>query len=158
MAHFAEIRSEDNRVLRVVVINNDDVANNGGDYSSESETWVANNIPNDLTLELDPYPETYWKQTSYNTRDGNYHTQDENGFFVLSDDQTKAKRFRYAIQSGTYDSAEDIFIDPKPFPSWTFNNTTKAWDPPTPMPNEVDDNGLIIIYDWNEETQTWEVR
>ena len=158
MAHFAEIRSDDNKVLRVVVINNEDVANNGGDYSSESETWVANNIPNDLTLELDPYPETYWKQTSYNTRDGNYHTQDENGFFVLSDDQTKAKRFRYAIQSGTYDSAEDIFIDPKPFPSWTFNNTTKAWDPPTPMPNEVDDNGLIIIYDWNEETQTWEVR
>ena len=158
MAHFAEIRSDDNKVLRVVVINNEDVANNGGEYSSESETWVANNIPNDLTLELDPYPETYWKQTSYNTRDGNYHTQDENGFFVLSDDQTKAKRFRYAIQSGTYDSAEDIFIDPKPFPSWTFNNTTKAWDPPTPMPNQVDDNGLIILYDWNEETQTWEVR
>ena len=158
MAHFAEIRSDDNKVLRVVVINNEDVANNGGEYSSESETWVANNIPNDLTLELDPYPETYWKQTSYNTRDGNYHTQDENGFFVLSDDQTKAKRFRYAIQSGTYDSAEDIFIDPRPFPSWTFNNTTKAWDPPTPMPNEVDDNGLIILYDWNEETQTWEVR
>ena len=158
MAHFAEIRSDDNKVLRVVVINNEYVANNGGEYSSESETWVANNIPNDLTLELDPYPETYWKQTSYNTRDGNYHTQDENGFFVLSDDQTKAKRFRYAIQSGTYDSAEDIFIDPKPFPSWTFNNTTKAWDPPTPMPNEVDDNGLIILYDWNEETQTWEVR
>ena len=158
MAHFAEIRSDDNKVLRVVVINNEDVANNGGEYSSESETWVANNIPNDLTLELDPYPETYWKQTSYNTRDGNYHTQDENGFFVLSDDQTKAKRFRYAIQSGTYDSAEDIFIDPKPFPSWTFNNPTKAWDPPTPMPNEVDDNGLIILYDWNEETQTWEVR
>ena len=158
MAHFAEIRSDDNKVLRVVVINNEDVANNGGEYSSESETWVANNIPYDLTLELDPYPETYWKQTSYNTRDGNYHTQDENGFFVLSDDQTKAKRFRYAIQSGTYDSAEDIFIDPKPFPSWTFNNTTKAWDPPTPMPNEVDDNGLIILYDWNEETQTWEVR
>ena len=158
MAHFAEIRSEDNRVLRVVVISNDDVANNGGDYSSEAETWVANNTPNDETLGLDPYPETYWKRTSYNTRDGNYHTQDENGFFVLSDDQTKAKRFRYAIQSGTYDSAEDIFIDPKPFPSWTFNNTTKAWDPPTPMPNEVDDNGLIILYDWNEETQTWEVR
>ena len=158
MAHFAEIRSDDNKVLRVVVINNEDVANNGGEYCSESESLVANNIANDLTLELDPYPETYWKQTSYNTRDGNYHTQDENGFFVLSDDQTKAKRFRYAIQSGTYDSAEDIFIDPKPFPSWTFNNTTKAWDPPTPMPNEVDDNGLIILYDWNEETQTWEVR
>ena len=54
MAHFAEIRSDDNRVLRVVVVSNDDVANNGGEYSSESETWAANNIPNDETLGLDP--------------------------------------------------------------------------------------------------------
>ena len=29
MAHFAEIRSDDNKVLRVVVINNEEVANNG---------------------------------------------------------------------------------------------------------------------------------
>ena len=57
MAHFAEIRSSDNVILRVVVINDSDVTANGGEYSSESETWVANNIPNDLTLELDPYPE-----------------------------------------------------------------------------------------------------
>ena len=55
MAHFAEIRSSDNRVLRVVVIDNEDIANNGGEWSSESETWVANNTPNDETLGLDPY-------------------------------------------------------------------------------------------------------
>lgn len=156
MAHFAEIQSSDNKILRVVVINGSDVVANGGEYSSESETWVANNIPNDITLELDPYPATYWKQTSYNTRNNQHYTQDENGFPILSDDQTKAKRFRYASYLGTYNSAEDIFIDPKPFPSWTFNNTTKAWDPPTPMPNEVDENGIIIVYNWNEETQTWE--
>lgn len=158
MAHFAEIRSSDNAVLRVVVINDSDIAANGGEYSSESETWVANNIPNDSTLDLDPYPETYWKQTSYNTRNNQHYTKDENGLPVLSEDQTKAKRFRYAAQFGTYDPAEDIFIDPKPFASWTFNNTTKAWDPPTPMPNEVDEDGQYIPYDWNEETQTWETR
>jgi hypothetical protein len=158
MAHFAEIQSSDNVILRVVVINDSDVAANGGEYSSESETWVANNIPNDKTLELDPYPETYWKQTSYNTRNNQHYTQDENGILVLSDDQTKAKRFRYASYLGTYNSAEDIFIDAKPFASWLFNNTTKAWDPPTPMPNESDEDGQYIPYDWNEETQTWEIR
>ena len=76
MAHFAEIQSSDNKILRVVVINDSDVVANGGEYSSEAETWVANNIPNDITLELDPYPSTYWKQTSYNTRQGNHYQSD----------------------------------------------------------------------------------
>ena len=31
MAHFAEIRSSDNEVLRVVVISDEDVAANGGE-------------------------------------------------------------------------------------------------------------------------------
>ena len=45
MAHFAEIKSDDNTVLRVVVVNNSDVDANGGDLSAEAETWVANNTP-----------------------------------------------------------------------------------------------------------------
>ena len=58
MAHFAELNSS-NEVIRVVVISNDDVADNGGDYSSQAETFVSNLIPhseNGVT----------WKQTSYN--------------------------------------------------------------------------------------------
>ena len=52
MAHFAEIRTDNNEVLRVVVVNNSDVNANGGDLSTEAETWVANNIPQDpLILE-----------------------------------------------------------------------------------------------------------
>ena len=34
MAHFAEVKNTDNKVLRVVVISNDDVDANGGDYST----------------------------------------------------------------------------------------------------------------------------
>ena len=37
MAHFAEL-DENNVVLRVIVIDNDDVANNGGDQSVAAET------------------------------------------------------------------------------------------------------------------------
>ena len=43
MAHFAKL-DENNIVTKVIVVNNQDVLNNGGDYSSESETWVSNNF------------------------------------------------------------------------------------------------------------------
>ena len=34
MAHLYEVKNTDNTVLRVVVISNDDVNSNGGDYST----------------------------------------------------------------------------------------------------------------------------
>ena len=43
MAHFAEIKQSDNIVIRVIVVSDNDLANNGGEYSTESETWVKNN-------------------------------------------------------------------------------------------------------------------
>ena len=164
MAHFAEIRSSDNAVLRVVVINDSDIAANGGEYSSESETWVANNIPNDSTLDLELYRERYWKQTSYNTRNNQHYTKDENGLPVLSEDQTKAKRFRYAAQFGTYDPAEDIFIDPKPFASWTLDANNR-WQPPVAMPpdfvstvnSQTNNQPYRLHPSWDEENQRWYV-
>ena len=50
MATFAEIRTDNNKVIRIVTVSDDDVAANGGDLSTESETWVSNNIPNDAWL------------------------------------------------------------------------------------------------------------
>jgi len=44
MAHFAELDSN-NVVLRVVVISNEDVDANGGDYSTEAETFVSGLVP-----------------------------------------------------------------------------------------------------------------
>lgn len=145
MAHFAEIRSEDNRVLRVVVVSNDDVANNGGEYSSESETWAANNIPNDETLGLDPYPETYWKQTSYNTKGGVHYQEDGSE----SADQSKAKRLNYAGRHSIYDVEGDYFYNMKPYDSWTWNSETKDWQAPVAMPTDRP-------VKWNEVDQQWE--
>jgi len=45
MAHFAEIKSSDNLVLRVNVKKDSDVEANGGEYTTEVEQWVANNTP-----------------------------------------------------------------------------------------------------------------
>ena len=58
MAHFAELDSN-NIVIQVVVISNDDVDANGGDYSSQAETFVANLIPHSENG-------VAWKQTSFN--------------------------------------------------------------------------------------------
>ena len=68
-----------------------------------------------------------WVQTSYN---GNI-------------------RKNYAGIGYTYDSGRDAFIPPKPFASWTLNETTCQWDAPTPMPQ--DDKR----YTWDEATTSW---
>jgi hypothetical protein len=47
---------------------------------------------------------------------------------------------------------------PQPFTSWTWNTTTKVWDPPTSQPEltqeQIDNNNY---YGWNEETQSWDL-
>ena len=70
-----------------------------------------------------------WVQTSYN-----------NNF-----------RKNHAGIGYTYDEDRDAFIPPKPFPSWTLNETTCLWDPPVAYPD--DDNR----YNWNETNQTWDL-
>ena len=58
MAHFAELNSS-NEVLRVVVIDNSDVMNNGGEQSTAAEDFVETIVPFSATG-------VSWKQTSYN--------------------------------------------------------------------------------------------
>jgi len=78
-----------------------------------------------------------WIQTSYNTR-GGVHT---NGGTPL--------RKNYAGIGYTYDRVRDAFIPPKPFDSWSLNDDTCLWEPPTPYPTDGK------LYKWNEETQAW---
>jgi len=89
-----------------------------------------------------------WIQTSYNTRGGVHYEPNTD---TPSDDQSKALRKNYAGIGYTYDSDRDAFIPPKPFNSWTLNETTCLWDSPVAYPD--DDNTYI----WNEETQQWDV-
>ena len=77
-----------------------------------------------------------WKQTSYN---GNI-------------------RKNYASVGYKYDQTRDAFIPPKPFASWTLNETTCLWDPPVARPEltqeQIDNNNY---YTWNETNQTWDL-
>jgi len=86
-----------------------------------------------------------WVQTSYNTR-GGVHT---NGGTPL--------RKNYAGIGYTYDSGRDAFIPPQPYPSWTLNEDTCYWVPPSAMPDHVPATETTegTYYTWNEETVSW---
>lgn len=77
------------------------------------------------------------KRTSYNTV-GGVHSSGGTPF-----------RKNYAGVGYTYDEQRDAFIPPKPYPSWSLNETTCLWDAPIPMPNDG------ALYGWNESTLTW---
>jgi hypothetical protein len=150
MAHFAEINSENNEVLRVLVISNIDVENNGGEYSTQAEQWVAANHPQDATIKekfLGNYPNTYWKQTSYNTYYGKYYTSN----MELHENQLKAFRKNYAGVGHTYDLQRDAFIPPKLFNSWILDENTCNWKSPIPFPQDGNQ------YRWNETILNWEL-
>ena len=87
---------------------------------------------------VDSSPGT-WLQTSYNTH-GGVHTS---GGTPL--------RKNYAGIGFTYDPTRDAFIAPQPFPSWTLDDETCLWNPPTAYPD--DDK----IYTWNESTTAWDL-
>ena len=70
-----------------------------------------------------------WKQTSYNNN----------------------IRKNYAGVGYSYDEDRDAFIAPKPFASWTLDETTCQWEAPVAYPD--DDN----IYTWNESTTSWDL-
>ena len=104
MAHFAEIKKSNNKVVRVLVFSNEDIDANGGDLSTEAETWVQNNTPRSVNETV------YWKQTSYNS----------------------TFRKNYAGKDFTYNSTNNVFITEKPFDSWDLNNDFD-WVPPVQM-------------------------
>ena len=58
-------------------------------------------------------------------------------------------RKQYAGIGYTYDKVNDVFISPKPYPSWTLD-ASFDWQPPTAMP----DDGKVYI--WNEGTTSWD--
>lgn len=49
----------------------------------------------------------------------------------------------------TYDKDNDIFVQPKPFDSWTLDSN-HDWQPPKAMPADGPKS-----YYWDEETQDW---
>ena len=124
MAHFAELNNS-NEVLRVIVISNDDVDANGGDESSQAETFVASIVPHSEDG-------TAWKQTSYN-----------NNF-----------RKQYAGIGDTFDVSKNKFIKPKPYPSWSLDSNDD-WEAPVTYPTITEIDSNIVYISWDEDNQKW---
>ena len=58
-------------------------------------------------------------------------------------------RKNFAGKGYTYDTDKDAFIAPKPYASWTLNNTTCKWESPVAFPTDGK------IYEWDEDTTNW---
>lgn len=69
-----------------------------------------------------------WVQTSYN---GNI-------------------RKNFAGIGYSYNAVLDAFIPPKPYPSWTLDESTCIWQAPIPYPSDG------AVYTWNETTGSWD--
>ena len=131
MAHFAEVKSSDNTVLRVVVISNDDVDANGGDYHSDAEVFVQNLLGNTSVT-----GGTYWKQCSYN----------EN------------HRDRFPGIDSTWDADNDRFSPPCPYPNWVFDSDNNKWKAPFECVISAEDaaeDGKYHRPEWNTSRNTW---
>ena len=108
MAHFAKI-NESNIVTQVVVVNDSD-----GNNDTDGQNFLNNLFKTTHT----------WKKTSYNTY-GNTHRLGGTPY-----------RKNFASVGFTYDSSRDAFIEPKPYNSWTLDETTCLWEPPVTYPSD----------------------
>ena len=121
MAHFAKLGTG-NIVTAVHVVSND--------VATTEQAGV--DFLNDLYKTRD-----VWKQTSYNTK-GGVHLLGGTPF-----------RKNYAGIDYTYDQTKDAFIPPKPFDSWTLNETTCIWEAPVAYPSDGKE------YEWDESSKSW---
>jgi hypothetical protein len=128
MASFAKL-GLNGKVIEVQSVNNEVLHDANG---VEQE-----NIGIDFLTQLTGW--AIWKQTSYNTRSGTH----KNGGTPF--------RKNFAGVGYTYDEDRDAFIPPRPYPSWTLNETTCLWDPPVVKPDDGQN------YEWNEQNQTWDL-
>jgi len=125
MAHFAELDSN-NKVLRVVVGCNVDIANNGGEQSEQAAEHFKTVCPlseNGIK----------WVQTSYN-----------NNF-----------RKKYAGINDTFDSIKNKFILPQPFASWSLD-ANDDWQAPIAYPTVTTyGDNIKYFISWDEAGQRW---
>ena len=135
MASFAKL-GKGNIVEKVIAVSNDIAT------TEQAGVDFLNNLYQSRDV---------WKQTSYNTKGGKHYSVNENGDVVESEDQSKAFRKNHAAIGFTYDQERDAFIAPKPFDSWTINETTCEWEAPIPEPTDGQD------YNWNETTRQWDL-
>jgi len=121
MAHYAFL--DENNIVTEVISGKDETELIDG---LDPETWYGN------------FRGQVCKRTSYNTLK-NVHV---NGGVPF--------RGNYAGIGYFYDEDKDIFISPKDYSNYVFNEDTCWWEPPFPPPDSSK------MWRWNDETVAWE--
>ena len=124
MAHYAFIKDN---IVTEVITGKDETETAPDGFSDWEEYYLSKRPKQDAC-----------KRTSYNTV-SNTHTNEGTPF-----------RGNYAGVGYTYDSSNDVFIGPKPYPSWLLDEAKWDWKAPVDMPNDGKE------YVWNEETTSWD--
>ncbi|WP_341715304.1 hypothetical protein [Limnobacter sp.] len=126
MAHYAFI-NENNIVTEVIVGKDEDDLDTLPEGFADWEEWYGD------------FRGQTCKRTSYNTI-ANAHTGDGTPF-----------RGNYAGIGFSYDTVNDVFLAPQPYPSWVLNETTWTWEAPVAYPTDGE------AYIWNENQGNWEL-
>ena len=124
MAHFAEL-DKNNKVLRVVVACNQDIADNGGEQSEQAAEHFKNVCPFFSSG-------VKWVQTSYND---NFRKQ-------------------YAGIGMVYDPVKNKFLRQQPYASWSLDSNDD-WQAPVTFPTVIEEGDVRYMISWNEENQKW---
>ena len=124
MAHFAHL-NEKNEVIHVIVVNNEVITDENGE---EQEQLGIDFLKGLQKIPENNLGEGEWIQCSYNGK----------------------LRKNYPSKGDIYDSVRDAFIGHQPFPSWTLDEDTCIWEPPTADPTDGK------VYEWNEATTSWD--
>ena len=112
---------ENNRVTEVIT------GRNEGEDGTDWEDWYGR------------FRGQTCRRTSYNTRAGQ-HLGGGTPF-----------RKNYAGIGYTYRADLDAFVPPQPYPSWILDTERCVWEPPVPMPQQIDRE----MYSWDEESRGW---
>ena len=139
MAHFAKL-DENNVVVQVDVLKNEVITDSDG---VEQEQLGIDFLRNHYGE-----PNANWKQTSYNTHQG----QHNNGGTPF--------RLNYAEIGGTYDPENDRFITNKPYSNFVGPNDQGTWDPPVSAPSvetyvDSDNNEHDWHWQWDNDNIRW---
>lgn len=126
MANFAEINLL-NKVINLIVVDDNDIINNGGHGSEQAAIYVTNKFK--LSSE---------------------------GVKWIESPKLNEFRKQSASIGGFYDSQKDIFLGPKPYASWSLDENNN-WKAPIDKPNKNTwgQNNDPILISWNEDNQKW---
>jgi hypothetical protein len=125
MAHFAQL-NDDNFVINVIVVSND--------YAPDPSPENSEQRGIEFIEELSKNNESLkgrWVQTSYNS----------------------SFRNKYAAIGDVYNEEFDVFIAPRPYPSWILDTDSYAWESPVPRPPKPEEP---YRWRWNEDIENWE--